>query len=635
MILAAARLRRYRSIEQTDEFSVESDVTCLVGKNESGKTAVLQALLKSHSSDPAVFDDGLDYPSRLTKERQAADGPIEVSRLVYQLSDADCAAVEGALGPGSLRKKEVSVTTGYFYKSQTWSVDVDESAVVEHLTRGLDLPPKPQQEATGAESVEALVEVLEALEGSNPTSDEVLETVRGWRASRPTIRAIDLLTPKRPEFVYFGQYDSMPGEVNIRELIALRDKDALTRGQRAFLALLRLSSVEPEDFLGPETEEHLVRSIENASNSISDEVFEYWSQNDQLEVQLRMSQEDAGPYPGPVVQVRVRNNRHRVSVPFDERSTGFVWFFSFLAYFSQIESEATGPIVLLLDEPGLNLHARAQADLLRFIDERLAPSHQVIYTTHSPFMVQPRALQRVRVVQDDVAKGTMVSSDVLKADNETAFPLLAALGIDLTQTLIVGPQVLLVEGPADVVFLNALSRALEDSGREGLDPRWAIVPAGSISKLPAFLAVFGSRDTDVAVLADSSSSDLSIISKLKQLGRLGNGGLVLMGEVLGRDEADLEDILTDAYYVSLVSDAYAGALAGEKLTAADLPEGPRIVKRVEEVFVARGINGGSLNHFAPARELMNRVGKKSEGVPKSTLEHAEILFGKINSFTSR
>src|SRR5262249_7202160 len=154
-------------------------------------------------------------------------------------------------------------------------------------------------------------------------------------------------------------------------------------------------------------------AMENASNAISDEVFEYWSQNKELEVELQILAAETGAEPplneGPILQIRVRNRRHRVTVPFDERSRGFVWFFSFLAYFTELEHEAHGDLILLLDEPGLSLHGRAQADLLRFIDERLAPRHQVIYTTHSPFMVSSDHLDRVRTVIDQDRVGTKVS----------------------------------------------------------------------------------------------------------------------------------------------------------------------------------------------------------------------------------
>lgn len=97
--------------------------------------------------------------------------------------------------------------------------------------------------------------------------------------------------------------------------------------------------------------------------------------------------------------VETRVHRHLLSLPFDQRSTGFRWFFSFLAAFSEFE-HSSNPVIILLDEPGLGLHARAQKDFLRFIEERLSVRCQVAYSTHSPFMIQPDHLERARLVED-------------------------------------------------------------------------------------------------------------------------------------------------------------------------------------------------------------------------------------------
>lgn len=104
-----------------------------------------------------------------------------------------------------------------------------------------------------------------------------------------------------------------------------------------------------------------------------------------------------------------------------------------------------GNIVILLDEPGLTLHGKAQADLLRYIEEELLPKHQVIFTTHSPFLVPSDRLSDVRIVEDVLifkqgrsrpeVKGTKVSEDVLSKDKDTLFPLQGALGYDLCQSL--------------------------------------------------------------------------------------------------------------------------------------------------------------------------------------------------------
>lgn len=637
MKLTSAELRRYRSIEDAGTLDIESDVTCLVGKNESGKTAVLQAMYKSHPVSPAAFDEGLDYPSRLTRERRRTKDRIPASVLTYLLDDDDVNAIEAVFGSGVLLERSITVTTGYRYGgSATWTVGFSEMAAVEHLRAGLDLPGTTKASVDGAETVAELLAALNTMEAPTAAVTKVVQKVESWPDERLDVAIYSALNRRRPRFVYFGDYDSMPGKVAIPDLVRKRDEGSLSRGEEAVMALLDMASVSIEEFQDPESHEHLIRDLENASNSISSEVFEYWTQNTDLAVRLEIigsAESDAIPpfNEPPLLQIRVVNKRHDVSVPFDERSRGFVWFFSFLAYFTHLEENSTRPLILLLDEPGLNLHATAQADLLRFIDERLAPSHQVLFSTHSPFMVDAHKFGRVRTVTDDRQDGTLVSSDILHADAETAFPLHAALGIELSQTLFVGPNVLLVEGPGDVLYLEVLSHALKSTGREGLDDRLVVTPAGGIAKLPAFVTLLGANKLNTIVLVDSSSTDVAPIARLKEAGRLGTGGLVQIGETVGEPDADIEDLFEPGFYVELVNDAYQGLLSTAKLMVKDLPEDKRLVRRVERAFADKGVNNGRLNHYSPAAALNRNQAKYVPKLSEETLTRAEKLFSAINA----
>lgn len=505
--------------------------------------------------------------------------------------------------------------------------------MLKALRDTLDLPAADKKKVDSVSTVNDLFDILQNLESTTPTATAVLKKVQTWRDNSPTNAAIDVLNKRRPKFVYFGDYDVMPGKVSIQTLISHRDNNALERGEEALLALLSMAGVELEDFNSPDSHEHLIRQMENASNAITDEVFEYWSQNKELQVKLQVI---ATPEPGaeapldraPLLQVRVENRHHRVTVPFDERSRGFVWFFSFLAYFSKLESESTQPLILLLDEPGLSLHATAQHDLLRFINERLALHHQVIFTTHSPFMIDPHGLSHVRTVIDAPETGTTVSADILRTDAESAFPLHAALGIELTQTLFIGPNVLLVEGPSDVIYLQYLSDQLVNAGKSGLDERWVLVPGGGISKLAAFLTLFGANRIKVAVLTDSSAHTNSTIGSLRASGKMYDAGIIQVGDAFGAKEADIEDLLPEQLYVDLVNEAYRGELAGNPLTLDELLDGPRIVKRVEDAFIHRNANKGRLNHYSPAGALLRM--KRTIKLSEEKLSAAESLIQRIN-----
>ena len=193
--------------------------------------------------------------------------------------------------------------------------------------------------------------------------------------------------------------------------------------------------------------EQFVAKLEAVSNRISAEIFNYWSQNRHLDVDFRFDAaraSDPSPFnSGNIFRTRIRNNRHKVTVGFDERSAGFVWFFSFLVWYSRLRSHYGSRLVVLLDEPGLSLHAKAQSDLLRYIKEKLRPQYQVIYTTHSPFMVDPDNILSARTVEDvfkdGQVEGTKVGDRVLSTDADTLAPLQAALGYDITQRVFMKP----------------------------------------------------------------------------------------------------------------------------------------------------------------------------------------------------
>ena len=139
------------------------------------------------------------------------------------------------------------------------------------------------------------------------------------------------------------------------------------------------------------------------------------------------------------------NSLYDVEVNLDERSRGLKWFFSFYITFSADTSDggSSDNAILLLDEPGLYLHALSQADLLHHFADDF--KNQIIYTTHSPFMVPTENLDAIRTVNITQDAGTTVT-DTPTGDSRTLFPLQMALGFSLSQSLFVGSDNLIVEG---------------------------------------------------------------------------------------------------------------------------------------------------------------------------------------------
>ena len=189
-----------------------------------------------------------------------------------------------------------------------------------------------------------------------------------------------------------------------------------------------------------------------------------------------------------------------MEVNLDERSRGLKWFFSFyIAFCADTKGGAADNAVLLLDEPGLYLHALSQGDLLRHLTTDF--KNQIIYTTHSPFMVPAENLDAIRTVNIDQDAGTTVT-DTPTGDSRTLFPLQMALGFSLSQSLFVGRDNLIVEGVTDYWMLSSISEQLASLKKTSLPKSLTITPAGGAQKVGYMVALLASERLRVLVLLD-------------------------------------------------------------------------------------------------------------------------------------
>jgi len=640
--LSGVRITNYRSVEDSGWVEV-GDVTCLVGKNEAGKTAFLQALNKLNPvQGSSEFDDTMDFPSRhyagYKRTREKEPAPVVSAR--FELSKQEMAEIAKEFGEGFMKSTRITVTKSYA-PARTWGFSTDQSKAIEHFVASIEVPQDVKDDLLKTTTADDLAYAIDQLEEPHSTATALAERIRAYREERFDIALIDgYLEPWLPKFFYFDDYSNMPGRASIPDLIARRAAGTLDESEETLLRLLDMVGATLEEFQDESNFERLVRELEAAANGISEEVFKYWTQNPGLEVSALVSKAEPTAKPpldqGPILNIRVRNPRHKVTVPFDERSKGFVWFFSFFAYFSELERQYPDTdLILLLDEPGLSLHATAQRDFLDFIDGRLKESCQVIYSTHSPFMIQANRLERVRTVEDIDDAGTKVSSEVMQTDAATVFPLQAALGYDLAQTLFVGPDCLLVEGPSDMLYLQVLNQALEADGREKLDERWVLTPAGGATNLVTFVSLLGSNQLNLAVLMDASSSEQQRIRNLLSTGHLKQKSIVLISDAVSAADADIEDLFEMGFYLELVNGAYSSELPSA-VKVADISSGnPRTVIRVEEYFKTTNVAGtGRFNHYRPAAYLLSNQARLIGKINSATLDRAEALVKKINPLLS-
>lgn len=632
MKLTKVAIVKYKSFLTEQSVDIEPGITRIVGKNESGKSALLEAIAKTNYFDSKnsdfKFNKDLDYPrSELIKVRNS--DPVAV-RCTYELQNNEIKEIEDDFAPGILKSDEFTVESKYsggrtiggfdcdFIVFKKWLAQTygDEKIgkVISSCKDFAELYDVCGAKATEADWTNINAELKKIKDGSGK-----------WTSPIEGYIYFTYISPAMPQFWYFSDYYSLPARISITKFEAwLTEGESSTDpnadGFRIAKALFDLSGLTVKDLKNEANYESFIATLEATSNSITDDMFEYWSTNKNLEIEFQLEHATATDL---YLNIRVRNNVHRVSLPLKNRSKGFLWFFSFLIWFNKLEGDSGASYILLLDEPGLSLHAAAQRDLLRFIQERLAPDYQVIYTTHSPFMIDSLRLDEVRTVYDtqNPKVGSVISSVLQEKDSDTLFPLQAALGYTIAQNLYISEKNLLVEGISDLVYLSHFSTLLNEDGRVGLNDRITIVPVGGAEKVATFISLMRGNELNCVCLLDTLTEQKAKNNLKKMVeGKIITDNKIIFVDFLTEfDYADVEDLFEKEDYLKLYNGAFDKNV------------------NIDEVQTDRGImaqlkklnDNKNFNHYSPAKYMMEHIGELS--FSDVTVNNFEKVFKKVNT----
>jgi ATPase subunit of ABC transporter with duplicated ATPase domains len=212
--LRRVHITNFRSIEDSGDFDLDH-TTCLVGKNESGKTAVLQAIagLNPHPATPVSFNKERDYPRRyLTKYTDRhGKGEAVVIRTTWELSEEELAAIEAEFGADALNEHSVIVSRRYEGKLQ-WDIPINQQNAVNHLIAQASFSAPEKRQLKNPRDMAALKEVLEGLSEPTDKQKTLLAKVNGYPTASMHQKIEALLAPGLPRFLYFSSYDRMAGE---------------------------------------------------------------------------------------------------------------------------------------------------------------------------------------------------------------------------------------------------------------------------------------------------------------------------------------------------------------------------------------------------------------------------------------
>ena len=675
MKLKSFQIKNYKVIDDTGPVRVEPRLTALVGRNESGKTAIMKALWKSRNVAGAKFDKLYDFPrDRYPKERS---GSQVVTVLEFGLSDQEGATLAELL-PMRLGQRPTKVTRITRYEGpnavaseiifEPWVAEAltgrEAAHAIEAVARGVGQHPSAEHDPLREAAASALSEIDPALPLWTERNVHALEAVGGavarWAAVDPARQSLasaeraalqSLLAKSRqgdpmgrarawaednlPAFIYYDEYGALDTLIHLPSFVARRDKpDAKTRTQSA---LFEWTGLDPEEILSlgrpageGETAAEVQRRLEErrallkaASFSLTGDWIELWT-SDEHRLELDLD--------GDYLVLQVSDGHSPFPIPFGERSKGFRWFLSFYLTFLVESREAHKDAILLLDEPGLHLHPSLQRRLVTFL-ERISDGNQILYTTHLPFMIDGDHFDRVRTVH---LSGTQpqkaVISDDLSTpiDRDTLFPLQAALGHSLAQGLFLARCNLIVEGMTEFWLLRALHSCLASLGDEDVLNRGiAILPAGGIALIAPLgsivLASAGQSEGKMLVLLNSDSEGREAARRLEKV--FGDRAPAMtIGASLGMEEATTDDLVPRDAYAAAVRETSGRDFA---LSAGELAA-PTNIRALDMAFQRNNWGPFGAADRAPAALWLAGQWADAGSVPKATLDRARSLFRDIN-----
>ncbi|MCB9311097.1 MAG: AAA family ATPase [Lewinellaceae bacterium] len=649
MKLKEVTIHKYKSIESDQNFQIEDDVTVLVGMNESGKTSILEALAKSNyfqKDSKFQYNTTHDYPRKEKKKLdKSGEDPYAIS-CIYTIPEILLEKISKDVGKGVFTLTEVKVSHK-FSNQITWeNIKTDFQKFIEGKTTLLEISSKTLNDklltCKNETELQAVISeykdenIIKGLSSLNKYFENTWK-----RPSDPIAEYISktYLLPNLPKFLYYDEYYALPSRISIENLQEdnLEDEELKTAK-----ALFELADIDVEELIGAENYEDFKAELEATQATITEELFKYWETNKNLEIVFdidKRQETEERTVTNPqtrrqekvtdvkivehILDIRVKNRTLGVSLPLKNRSKGFNWFFSFLVWFKKIQEDQNNNYILLLDEPGLNLHATAQSNLLKFLND-LSKDYQIIYSTHSPFMIKSESLNKVRTVLE-TDKGSVVSDSVQEKDPNTLFPLQAALGYNIAQNLFISHKNLLVEGVSDLIYLQSMSSIVENAGKEGLKSDITIVPTGGLEKVATFISLLRSNELQIICLLDSFT-DAKGKAKLENLivqKIINQKNIRFFHEFLdNRKRADIEDLFAKKDYLTLFNEAF-----NEYADIKDADLNTDIEAIV--IQINQHLSIPHFNHYRPANQLVKK-GLSAKDFDQQTIDNFAKVFAEIN-----
>ncbi|CCH01879.1 hypothetical protein FAES_3873 [Fibrella aestuarina BUZ 2] len=623
MFIKKFNVKNYKSIVDSGDCYLEADMTILAGKNESGKSSILEAL---HDFNVSNSIDRSSVPL----DKRPEDLAISITFLASENEIKDYLGIRAvSFENGWL---EITVTKDfydrYFIQKDLLSflklVDIHSP---EYLKKEKELLQDSYNEfkdiyeefATSINLTDLFVFDSSDIEGSRENLQSEIEALVGLKeednddTTQSTLSSYikilsnfynvlsivldqeqsnkeqwDKFLSFLPNFIIFKSFeDILPNSISFEKL-----------KESPFIQdLASVSSIDVELLLSSDTRRK-IKHKGDINFNINTTYSTYWNQ-DKTELKIDWDSND--------LTFWVEEESELYSPT--QRSKGKQWHLSFYLKTSArtIDNKTN---ILLVDEPGLFLHAKAQRDIYdRLLNTSQNQNIQSLFTTHSPYLIRHDELQRIRLVQKSSIKlGTQIISKLhAVSDKETLTPIMTAIGLELNQGIqnINQANNIVVEGPSDVHYFNAFSTLINDKSINFVFGGGS----GNMGNIGAILTGWG---CNVGYIYDNDKGKADGVKNLKNTWFVDGSQIFSVTDILN---GSIEDIFTvEEFKLYILED-----------------EEQEISGTVSDFMKSSGKFKSKINKVLASKKFLTSVNKKSVNLSEETLTKIRNVFENLKS----
>jgi len=547
------RVQAYRCIHDSGEIIV-GDLAAFVGRNESGKTTILEALTLLNKEEKVSDLDLCDEMSEdLKSEIKIVEGEFELStketslikekfpnipeikklRIFRTNKNPDVQYDFGNVNISDEKNKGINSWENFTEKIFNFLETIPNHIRIQLNPKFFEGLPTKSQEIFDSEMAEFSnnihvvsteePKVIEEWEKIYAKPENQFENLLKGTTDRSALENY-IASELHPRFVYFSDYKKIYGNINLNEFLK-EEKGERKEGIEYIEEFDRAETVRNLFYLAEldiyemeqckDSPSKLIKLLNIASNRLTSRLNPAWK-GDPIHVELRY-------LPGNIMSVVISDVHKDGTITntglLNRRAEGFKWTFSFIVNFAaETQRAELREAILLLDEPARNLHP-TQASGISDLLKDLAGSNQVLYATHSPFMIFDYTPGNLLVVELDKRRHlSKIFYDYWNADDKTLSPILYGLSKGLVESIVdreIGTNsrpIIIVETMSDCMYLNAFDKFLQDPNIS-MNPLNVVAAFNKNSVLP--LAIFyRNHGYKTFVLLDNSDESNQISAQL-------------------------------------------------------------------------------------------------------------------------